>query len=153
MVLFLVWVAARSFLYREPYWREYKWNIRLIYLKSWKRIRKSCSLHDDFADCFLQFLSKEDRKKMWRMYFVELLLLMLWWREATFFAVTAIHRQTLASIAATSGTIDFNTMIIARIGWENAQNFLLMHVSAAGVIAPLHVFWVSVPKQPTNWVV
>jgi hypothetical protein len=38
-----------------------------------KALRKSVSLHDHFADCFPTTFSKDDRKKMWRMYFVELL--------------------------------------------------------------------------------
>jgi hypothetical protein len=44
-----------------------------IFLEVGKAIRKSVSLHDHFADCLPTTFSKEDRKKMWRMYFVELL--------------------------------------------------------------------------------
>jgi hypothetical protein len=44
-----------------------------LFLEVGKAIRKSVSLHDHFADCFPTTFSKDDRKKMWRMYFVELL--------------------------------------------------------------------------------
>jgi hypothetical protein len=44
-----------------------------LFLELGKALRKSVSLHDHFADCFPTTLSKDDRKKMWRMYFVELL--------------------------------------------------------------------------------
>jgi hypothetical protein len=44
-----------------------------LFLEVGKAIRKSVSLHDLFADCFPTTFSKDDRKKMWRMYFVELL--------------------------------------------------------------------------------
>jgi putative copper export protein len=45
-----------------------------LFLEVGKALRKSVSLHDHFADCFPATFSKDDRKKMWRMYFVELLL-------------------------------------------------------------------------------
>jgi hypothetical protein len=44
-----------------------------LFLELGKALRKSVSLHDNFADCFPITFCKDDRKKMWRMYFVELL--------------------------------------------------------------------------------
>jgi hypothetical protein len=49
---------------------QYRGN---LFLQVGKALRKSVSLHDHFADCLPTTFSKDDRKKMWRMYFVELL--------------------------------------------------------------------------------